>query len=94
MASCINKKKDSFLQGFCECIELLDSDENVAMMSDAVDRECELYSRGGHVTYFADEYLLDVLTDTTERSPTFTTPPFRPQYQKDQPLSWAFVKKV
>jgi N-acetylmuramic acid 6-phosphate etherase len=57
-----------------------------------IETEAALYENGGHVTYFADEYLLDVLADTTERTPTFTTPPFRPQKNKNAPLSWAFVK--
>ncbi|MBR2467312.1 MAG: hypothetical protein IKB38_10855 [Clostridia bacterium] len=85
-------KKEELMHGFSKCLELISEKEAVKSMTEAVDRECDLYSRGGHVTYFADEYLLDVLTDTTERSPTFTTPPFRPQKNKDETLSWAFVK--
>jgi N-acetylmuramic acid 6-phosphate etherase len=36
--------------------------------------------------------LLDVVTDTTERSPTFSLPPFRPQGDETAPVSWAFLK--
>jgi len=46
----------------------------------------------GLVTYAADTVLLDVLTDTTERSPTFMVPPFRKDGDDVSPLSWAFVK--
>jgi N-acetylmuramic acid 6-phosphate etherase len=35
---------------------------------------------------------LDVLTDTTERSPTFMVPPFRQDGDSQSPVSWAFVK--
>ena len=61
-------------------------------MASQLDAEAELYEKNGHVTYFADEYLLDVLADTTERGPTFSVPPFRPQKRKDMTLSLAFVK--
>ena len=44
------------------------------------------------MTYMADSFLLDVLTDTTERSPTFMLPAFRKQGDNLSPRSWAFVK--
>jgi N-acetylmuramic acid 6-phosphate etherase len=46
------------------------------------------------VTYVADSLLLDVLTDTTERSPTFMVPPFRKEGDTTSPVSWAFVKDL
>lgn len=88
----VRERAEDFILGFKECIALLTDERSVAIMSRAIDKECTLYQRGGYVTYFADEYILDVLTDTTERSPTFTTPPFRPQKRKGEALSWAFVK--
>ncbi|MBR2847930.1 MAG: hypothetical protein IKB87_00565 [Clostridia bacterium] len=84
--------KRRFVDGFSACMDLLESDESVEVMAEETDAETELYENGGHVTYFSDEYLLDILADTTERSPTFTTPPFRPQKNKNETLSWAFVK--
>ncbi len=54
--------------------------------------EAEVYGGGGRVTYFADDLLLDVLTDTTERSPTFSLPPFRRGDDSVSPVSWSFVK--
>jgi len=86
------EKKHALSRGFSECIAMLSSENNIEVMASQIDREAALYENGGHVTYFADEYLLDVLADTTERTPTFTTPPFRPQKNKGAPLSWAFVK--
>ena len=38
------------------------------------DREENVYRRGARTSYFADTLAVDVLTDTTERSPTFCTP--------------------
>jgi N-acetylmuramic acid 6-phosphate etherase len=51
-----------------------------------------IYRRRGLVTYMADSFLLDVLTDTTERSPTFMLPAFRKYGDNRSPSSWAFVK--
>ena len=39
--------------------------------------EEEIYRKGARTSYFADSLAVDVLTDTTERSPTFCTPAFR-----------------
>lgn len=68
------------------------NDANVQTAADYVDFECDLYKRGGRVTYFARDYSLDIFTDTTERSPTFKIPPFRSLDETDAPAPWAFVK--
>ena len=39
--------------------------------------EEEVYRSSHKNNYFADRFGIDVLTDTTERSPTYCTPPFR-----------------
>ena len=54
--------------------------------------EQEVYEHKGLVTYAAADYLLDVLTDTTERAPTFRLPPFRRLNDDASARSWAFVK--
>lgn len=41
--------------------------------------------------YYADRFGIDVLTDTTERSPTFCTPPFRKFDDTTATESWAFL---
>ena len=58
----------------------------------AIDFEKALYARGGRITYFADDCMLDLFTDTTERSPTFMLPPFRATDEAALAQSWAFVK--
>lgn len=48
--------------------------------------------RAGHKNnYFADRFGIDVLTDTTERSPTYCTPPFRKFDDSTASESWAFL---
>lgn len=66
--------------------------ENVGALARLTDYEAALYARGGRITYFANAYLLDIFTDTTERSPTFKLPPFRMVDDTVSPAPWAFVK--
>lgn len=77
---------------FVRLLDQIETDANVRTMARLIDLERDLYSRKGLVTYLADEYMLDVLTDTTERSPTFMIPPFRAADDLLSPRSWAFVK--
>lgn len=65
---------------------------SVEAIAEHIKLETQIYKKNGLVTYFADEFLLDVFTDTTERSPTFMTPLFRKYTDKSLPPSWAFVK--
>ena len=83
---------ENFADSFERVLDHLESADSVAAIAGEIDFEAETYSRHGKVTYFANAYLLDLFTDTTERSPTFMLPPFR---RKDDPAavpSWAFVK--
>ncbi|KPL19099.1 MAG: hypothetical protein AMJ75_12745, partial [Phycisphaerae bacterium SM1_79] len=75
-----------------ELLELLSSPQAVDTLARATRFEESIYRRGGLVTYMADSFLLDVLTDTTERSPTFMIPAFRKYGDNRSPSSWAFVK--
>jgi N-acetylmuramic acid 6-phosphate etherase len=86
------RQPDEYYRQLCELLEQLSSDEAVDMLAAAIAFEEDIYRKQGLVTYFADEFLLDVLTDTTERSPTFMLPPFRKKGDNLSPRSWAFVK--
>ncbi len=79
-------------QQFKAMTQQLLSKQAVEVLAQASFREQKVYEDGGLITLFADEYLLDVLTDTTERAPTFMTPPFCSADMVGQPQSWAFVK--
>ena len=54
--------------------------------------EADIYRHNALVTYFSDEYLLDIFSDTTERTPTFKLPPFKPLDDASANASWAFAK--
>ena len=53
--------------------------------------EEQVYRAGHKNNYFADRFGIDVLTDTTERSPTYCTPPFRKFDDPAASESWAFL---
>ena len=72
---------------------LLDELESaVDRIAQYIDFEADTYSHGGRITYFADDYMLDIFTDTTERSPTFMLPPFKKADDVSAPEPWALVK--
>ncbi len=85
-----NENKEKLVNGFVSAISAVKA--SISSLEENTEKEFMLYENNGHITYFADEYLLDVLADTTERGPTFSTPPFRHNKRHDLPLSWAFVK--
>jgi N-acetylmuramic acid 6-phosphate etherase len=53
--------------------------------------EEKVYREGARTSYFADSLAVDVLTDTTERSPTFCTPSFRKWDDEAAAESWAYL---
>jgi len=82
---------DTFVHAFQALVERLCMPEIRQKLANWASREASLYTQNRFVTYFSRDYALDLLTDTTERSPTFMVPPFRPLHS-DSPPSWAFVK--
>ncbi|GJM27451.1 MAG: hypothetical protein DHS20C17_00860 [Cyclobacteriaceae bacterium] len=72
-------------------IDLL-AEKNLKTISELMLLERSVYEEDGLVTYFANEFLLDIFTDTTERAPTFAIPPFKKLDDHTSPPSWAFVK--
>jgi N-acetylmuramic acid 6-phosphate etherase len=69
----------------------LKSPELLAQLAGLVALEESVYRAGRKNNYFADRLGIDVLTDTTERSPTFCTPPFRKAGDTTAAESWAFL---
>lgn len=92
MAACklAGIKNPDYAVEFEKLLDALESSASVIASYAAF--EADVYRKKGYVTYLADEYLLDIFTDTTERAPTFMIPPFRKCDDKISPLPWAFVK--
>jgi N-acetylmuramic acid 6-phosphate etherase len=63
----------------------------LAQLARLVAREESVYRAGRKNNYFADRVGIDMLTDTTERSPTYCTPPFRKFDDTMATESWAFL---
>jgi len=62
-----------------------------ARLAPLVAMEEKIYRAGGRNNYYANRLGIDVLTDTTERSPTYCTPPFRKFDDSAAAESWAFL---
>jgi len=67
------------------------SPQVLASLAKLVALEESVYRAGHKNNYFADRFSIDVLTDTTERSPTYCTPPFRKFDDTTASESWAFL---
>jgi N-acetylmuramic acid 6-phosphate etherase len=80
-----------FLKQLETAYEALKTPEFLDSLASLVSLEETIYRSGGKNSYFAGRFAIDVLTDTTERSPTFCTPPFR-KFDDDRAAeSWAFL---
>jgi N-acetylmuramic acid 6-phosphate etherase len=79
-------------KGFSGLLDALEQPESVEAIASYIEFEEGIYRKDGLITYFADDFILDILSDTTERSPTFMLPPFCKCDDLVSPLSWAFVK--
>lgn len=73
-------------------LDELSEEENIKTIGALIRQEKNIYQESGLVTYFANQFLLDIFTDTTERAPTFMIPPFKKSDDHVSPPSWAFVK--
>jgi N-acetylmuramic acid 6-phosphate etherase len=69
----------------------LKSPNLLAQLANLVELEEGVYRSSHKNNYFADRFGIDVLTDTTERSPTYCTPPFRKFDDSTATESWAFL---
>jgi N-acetylmuramic acid 6-phosphate etherase len=81
----------TFLQHLEMMLSTLRSDTLRASLAKIVQQEEDTYRTGHKNNYFADRFGIDVLTDTTERSPTYCTPPFRKFDDATATPSWAFL---
>ncbi len=62
-----------------------------AALAGLVESEEATYRSGARMSYLAGALGVDVLTDTTERSPTFCTPSFRKWDDEQAADSWSFL---
>ncbi len=77
---------------FAGLLQQLAAPAAVKAMARWAEMEEALYRAGGAITYFGADFLLDMFTDTTERAPTFSLPPFRRRDDAVSPRPLCFVK--
>jgi N-acetylmuramic acid 6-phosphate etherase len=82
---------EEFLEKLVEMHRTLQSGAVLSELAGAVLLEESVYRCGHKNSYFADRFAIDVLTDTTERSPTYCTPPFRKYDDPRAAESWSFL---
>jgi len=92
MCKLTGKDPANYVMEFERLLDQLESGAACKAIADYIRFEAGVYRKRGLVTYFSGEYLLDIFTDTTERSPTFMLPPFRKKDDTVSPQPWAFVK--
>ena len=80
-----------FLEALAGMHATLKSSAVRSQLAQLVSLEESVYRAGRKNNYYADHFGLDVLTDTTERSPTFCTPPFRKFDDSTAAESWSFL---
>jgi N-acetylmuramic acid 6-phosphate etherase len=81
----------TFLAKLKQMHQTLCSKDLLDALAKIVTMEESVYRAGHKNNYFADRFGIDVLTDTTERSPTYCTPPFRKFDDKQATESWAYL---
>ncbi len=92
VAGVIALDPQEYVKEFNKMHKQLATGKGLAGLSQVVELEKSVYENKGLITYTTHDYLLDILTDTTERQPTFTLPPFRRFNDTTSELSWAFIK--
>jgi N-acetylmuramic acid 6-phosphate etherase len=80
-----------FLRGINQMHAILGSAPVLSQLATLTELEESTYRAGRKNNYFADQFGIDMLTDTTERSPTYCTPPFRKFDDHTATESWAFL---
>jgi N-acetylmuramic acid 6-phosphate etherase len=86
-----NSLPAEFLHKLIAMHSRLKSPNLLAQLANLVSLEEGVYRSSHKNNYFADRFGIDVLTDTTERSPTYCTPPFRKFDDSTATESWAFL---
>jgi len=88
----LGAKREDYVARFSALLRDLAEASSVDAMAQWVEMEESVYRGKNAVTYFGNELLLDIFTDTTERAPTFSLPPFRKCDDNRSPRPMAFVK--
>lgn len=67
------------------------SSVDFSVLAPLIEREAEAYAKGVRCLHSSEEHAITVLTDTTERSPTFSLVPFENEFLPAERLSWTYL---
>ena len=84
VASCLlnaDKTVEEYIGSFAQLVLR----EDFTFLQHFIDREVALYNQEKRVIYSTDEFGITILTDTTERSPTFSLAPFE-NFDDEKPI--------
>ena len=95
MRELFGEKTEGVAQEFLAAVEQMHAGllapDFLGKLAQLVEVEEKIYRAGKKNNYYANRLGIDVLTDTTERSPTYCTPPFRKFDDTTATESWAFL---
>ncbi len=74
-----------------EMLDTLHSPDVLVPLARLAEAEVKVFKAGRLNNYFASDLSIDILTDTTERSPTFCIPAFRPASDTSADESWSYL---
>jgi len=82
---------EKFFESLQQLHAILKSPDVLSQLAGLTALEETTYRARHKTNYYADRFGIDVLTDTTERSPTYCSPPFRKFDDTTASESWAFL---
>jgi len=82
-----SKSISYWIQSFYNLVQ----DTDFKIFHDYVIRESEIYTKKDYCIHSSKHFAISVLTDTTERSPTFSLLPFENDLEKEKLPSWTYL---
>lgn len=78
---------DLWIQEFQQILKMT----NFSQLAPLIEKEAQVYSSGHICVHETDRFGITVLTDTTERTPTFSLLPFESNFEPSREPSWTFL---
>ncbi len=83
------KTHEDYSKAFNALLHSLQDDQSIKILASVVELEEQKYINKEMIIYTINDFLLDIFTDTTERTPTFSTPAQKSSFSKEDPSPWA-----
>ncbi len=83
------KTLKDYSTAFNSLLHSLQDNQSTNILASLVELEEQVYTKKEMIIYTINDFLLDIFTDTTERTPTFSTPALKSTFAKNDPSPWA-----